>query len=476
MELLNVLNKVISTISLAAIVVFAIPIPAFSSGSKPNVLFIMIDDLRPQLGCYGQNQMKTPNIDALAKKGVIFNNAFCQAPICGASRASLLTGIRPTKFRYIDYDTEADKEAPGVTDLPRHFKENGYRTVSIGKIFHFQFDRASSWDVNVRPNNFENQYVDEDNNKQKATTGKSVPYEAGTAPDSQYFDWKVSENAIAQLRRSKNKPFFMAVGFSKPHLPYNCPKRYWDMYSDADLKPASNHFPPVDAPKQAYHFSEELREQYLGIPQGKVSLGDTLEKKLMHGYYACVSFADEMVGRVLAELDKQGLRKNTIIVLWGDHGYQLGEHDMWCKHALLTTSLRTPLIIAGPKLSPNTSIDKITEILDIYPTLCELADINMPHHLDGISMMPLIKNPAMRWKKGAISRYYRGSSIRTDKYLYAEWRRKVDDVFTARMLCDLSKDPGENRNVAEEPEYNDAVKYLSEMLNCDFDDYSVIGK
>ncbi|MBL8027826.1 MAG: sulfatase [Fibrobacteres bacterium] len=476
METLYSLNRIISLITFAAVIVFAIPLPVFCAGAKPNVLFIMIDDLRPQLGCYGFSQMKTPNIDALAKKGAIFTNNFCQAPICGASRASLLTGIRPTKFRYIDYDTEADKEAPGVTDLPRHFKENGYRTVSIGKIFHFQFDRASSWDVNIRPNNFENQYVDEDNNKQKTATGKSVPYEAGTAPDSQYFDWKVSENAIAQLKRSKSKPFFMAVGFSKPHLPYNCPKRFWDKYSDSDLKPATNHFLPINAPKQAYHFSEELREQYVNIPKGESPLGDSLEKKLMHGYYACVSFADEMVGRVLAELDKQNLRENTIIVLWGDHGYQLGEHDMWCKHTLLTTSLRTPLIMSSQKIKPGTKIDKITEVLDIYPTLCELSGINTPAHLDGISMTSLIKEPNIAWKKGAISRYYRGASIRTDKYLYAEWRRKIDDVFTARMLCDLSKDPDENRNVAEDPAYSETVKNLSDLLSSDFDDFSITGK
>ncbi|MFH1716692.1 MAG: sulfatase [Planctomycetota bacterium] len=443
------------------------PVSLFAAGKKkPNVLFIAVDDLRPQLSCYGHKQMISPNIDRLASEGVTFLRSYCQVPVCGASRASLLTGVRPTKDRFLGYDTRAEKDFPGVLSIAEHFKNNGYHTISNGKIFHHATDCLDGWSEEPwRPKGAWRNYLLEENNKLARQKPKLAgpAYEAADVADNEYFDGIIADKGISDLQRLKgeDKPFFLALGFLKPHLPFNAPKKYWDMYERDDIDLADNPFRPKGAPDAALHNWGELRA-YHGIP-AKGPLSDDLARTLVYGYYACVSYTDAQIGRVVAELDRLGLRDNTIIVLWGDHGWNLGEHGLWCKHCNFETSLHSPLIVTAPGIASNRKSNALTEYLDIYPSLCELCDLTLPDHLQGKSFVPLLKNPNMPWKEAVFSRYFAGDSVKTDRYRYTQWRRK-DGAVHARMLYDHKVDPMENVNISELPENEDLVKQMSSML------------
>ncbi|MBN2019864.1 MAG: sulfatase [Sedimentisphaerales bacterium] len=429
---------------------------------KPNVLFIAVDDLRPQLGCYGQNYMITPNIDRLAKNGVVFNRAYCQVPVCGASRASLLTGLRPKPDRFINYDSYAGKDAPGITDLPMYFKQNGYRTVSNGKIYHHKEDNQASWDEIYRPSDFR-QYQTKENLESMKKFKKAAAYESPDVADNVLQGGKIADKVILDLRQAKKsgRPVFITAGPTKPHLPFIAPKKYWDMYKREDIDLADNPFAPKNSPKQALHNWGELRDMYTGIPKtGPVS--DELARTLIHGYYACTTYTDAIIGNILDELDKLNMRENTLVVLWGDHGWQLGEHGLWCKHANFNTSLQAPLIFSAPGVSCNTKCDALVEFIDIYPTLCELAGLPLPSHLQGASLVPQLKNPQTPGKNAVFSRYLKGDSIRTDRHLYTEWSNK--GKVQARMLYDHHADPAENINISEMPENRELVAKLSRML------------
>jgi len=434
--------------------------------SKSNVLFIAVDDLRPQLGCYGHKQMISPNIDRLASDGVTFLRSYCQVPVCGASRASLLTGVRPTKDRFLGYNTWAEKDLPGALSVAEHFKNNGYHTISNGKIFHHRADCRDSWSEDAwRPKgNWRNYMLDENRklNSQKPKLAGPA-YENADVPDNAYFDGMIADKGISDLRRLKgvDKPFFLALGFLKPHLPFNAPKKYWDMYKRREIDLADNPFRPKGAPDTALHNWGELR-QYHGIP-AKGPLSDELARTLVHGYYACVSYTDAQIGRVVDELDRLGLRDNTVVILWGDHGWNLGEHGLWCKHCNFETSLHSPLIVRGPGIQAGMKIDALTEYLDIYPSLCELCGLPLPGHLQGRSFVPLLKEPNLPWKKAVFSRYFRGDSVKTDQYRYTEWRRKNGDIY-ARMLYDHKVDWVENVNISELPGNKELVNKLSDML------------
>jgi len=433
---------------------------------KPNVLFIAVDDLRPQLGCYGHKQMLSPYIDRLASDGVTFLRSYCQVPVCGASRASLLTGVRPTRDRFISYDVWAEKDLPGALSLPKHFKNNGYHTISNGKIFHHSNDCRDSWsEAPWRPRGPWQNYVLQESKKlaRKESSGKGPAFESADVPDNAYFDGMITDKALSDLRRlaDMDKPFFLALGFFKPHLPFNAPKRYWDLYKRQEIDLADNPFRPKGAPDAALHNWGELRA-YAGIPP-KGPLSDELARTLIHGYYACVSYTDAQIGRVLAELDRLGLRKNTIVILWGDHGWNLGEHGLWCKHCNFETSLHSPLIVTAPGIKPGTKTNALTEYLDIFPSLSELCNLPLPAHLQGKSFVPLMKNPNRPWKKAVFSRYFNGDSAKTDRYRYTEWRRKNGTMY-ARMLYDHKTDPYENVNISELPQNKEVVEKLSKML------------
>ncbi len=438
------------------------PLYAEQASRKPNVLFISVDDLRPQLGCYGQHYMITPNIDRLANEGVLFNRAYCQVPVCGASRASLLTGLRPTPDRFVNYYTRADKDAPGITDLPKHFKQNGYRSISNGKIYHHKEDNQASWDEIFRPSEFR-QYQIRENRQSMKKFGKALAYESPDVADNVLQGGKIADKVIQDLRQAKQsgQPAFITAGLTKPHLPFIAPKKYWDMYKREEINLADNPFAPKDSPKQALHNWGELRDMYTNIPKtGPVS--DDLARTLIHGYYASATYSDAMIGNILNELDRLDMRQDTLIVLWGDHGWQLGEHGLWCKHANFNTSLQAPLIFSAPGISRNAKCNALVEFTDIYPTLCELAGLPLPSHLQGTSLVPQLKNPQAPGKKAVFSRYHKADSIRTDQYLYTEWSDKGN--VKARMLYDHHVDPAENINISEMPQNKELVAKLSHML------------
>ncbi|MBD3314541.1 MAG: sulfatase-like hydrolase/transferase [Chitinivibrionales bacterium] len=437
---------------------------------RPNVLFIAVDDLRPQLNCYGHTQMISPNIDRLAARGVQFNRAFCQVPVCGASRASLLTGIRPHRghySRFSAFHTRADEEVPGAVTLPEIFREHGYYTLGNGKVFHHQHDGRGSWsEPDWRPNGEHVQhYLSPESKSQRNPENNYGPsYECYEAADNAYSDGKVADKTISDLRRlaKMERPFFLACGFYKPHLPFVAPKKYWDLYKREDIDLADNPFAPKDAPERSLHDFPELRG-YAGIPK-EGPLPDELARTLIHGYYACVSYADAQVGRVLDELKRLKLHDNTIVVLWGDHGWNLGEHGLWCKQCNYQTSLRAPLIVSAPGYTEGVSTDALTEFVDIFPTLCDLSSIPVPDHIEGTGFVPLLQKPDRPWKKAVFSQYHAGLTIRTDRYAYTEYQWRNGNV-RARMLYDHRKDPRENVNIAALPENKDLVEKLSRLLN-----------
>lgn len=423
------------------------------AAERPNVLFIAVDDLRPELGCYGKQHMHSPNIDRLAASGTLFEQAYCMVPTCGASRASLMTGLRPSKRRFVSYLTVAEKDAPGITTMNTHFRSNGYHTASLGKVFHNAKDNAVGWSTPAwKPKGIpwyqrpENHKLHE--TRQKLGSRKRGPaWESADVDDDAYADGVMTKRAIADLKRLKqnNQPFFMAVGFLKPHLPFIAPKKYWDLYDHSKIELPDNYHVPKNAPKESIHTSGEMRS-YAGIP-AKGPVSDDTARNLIHGYYACVSYTDALIGSLLAELDRLELADNTIVVLWGDHGWNLGEHTLWCKHSCYETSMQIPLIVRAPGIKGGQRRSHLVESIDLYPTLCELANLPLPKHLHGRSLSELMNNKDAEWKSAAVGRFQNGDTIRTDGFRFTEYTDKKGRR-TAKMLYSYDEDSGENANIA----------------------------
>lgn len=441
---------------------------------KMNVLFIAVDDLRLQAGIYGQPQMITPTLDKLGSEGVVFSKAYCSVPVCGASRASLLSGLRPTPTRFVNYFTKKDVDAPDVPSLPMWFKNHGYTTLSRGKIYHHVDDDVTSWSAEPflpKVGIGWQSYITSESKKiilsnQTTSSANQIvgpAFEAADVEDNAYPDGMLADKAIEDLNKfsKTGEPFFLAVGFWKPHLPFNAPKKYWDLYNEDKMPLADNPFMPENAPAEASHEWNELRGMYSGIPQ-KGPVSDELAKKLIHGYYACVSYTDAQIGKVLTELERLGLAENTVVVLWGDHGWHLGEHGLWCKHCNFDKVLNAPLIIKAPGKAKGTKSNTLVEFIDIYPTLCDLTGLKKPAHLDGKSLEPVLKNPNKKHKKAVFSRYHNGESVITDQHLYTAWIK--DGKYISQMLYDHKNDPDENLNVAELPEYKTVVKKMKILL------------
>lgn len=440
--------------------------------AKPNILFIAIDDLRPELGCYGVPVIQSPNIDRLAKNGLVFDRAYCQQAVCSPSRSSLLTGTRPDTTKVYDLTTHFRKALPNVVTLPEYFKDNGYFVQGMGKIFHLGLDDPQSWSV---PSTFpkvpasQRGLVDPDAAPVSAKRGP--PFQAVNVPDNALHDGELADMAVAALagRKDKPQPFFLAVGFIRPHLPFISPKKYWDLYDPAKIELAPNPFRPKDAPSYAFAAKDEVRS-YAGAPPGQ-HIPDDYARQLKHGYYAAVSYVDAQVGRVIDELDRLGLRTNTIIVLWGDHGWKLGEHDAWAKHSNVENDTRAPLIISVPGMAGVGQHTKdLVEFVDIYPTLADLAGLPLPKHLEGSSFKPLLADPDRNWKAAAFSQYPRhvgkqnlmGYSMRTDRYRFTRWVTAADHAnVTAVELYDEQTDPQENTNIANLPENKALVEKLT---------------
>lgn len=439
------------------------------------MLFIAVDDLRPQLGCYGDRLVKSPNIDRLASQGVLFERAYCQQAICMSSRASLMSGYRPDRFRIFEngplYGT-----APDAWSMNRHFQKHGYETVTLGKVYHHGSDEEIGWSVPaMHPKGAwkGRGYLTLEAQQTAATEkdGRGPAFEAADVPDSAYPDGVVLDAALTQLERLKklDRPFFLAVGFIKPHLPFNAPKRYWDLYPADAIPLAARSEPPKNAPPCALTDWSELRK-YAGVPR-KGPVSPELARELVHGYYACVSYTDALIGRLVDRLHALGLDEQTVVVLWADHGWKLGDYGMWCKHTNYEIDTRVPLIIRAPGrgIAPARTRG-LAELVDLYPTLCELSGLPRPDHLEGTSLAPLMKNPDQPWKRAAFSHYPRpgimGRSVRTERYRYTEWRKVVGDEIVARELYDFDTDPQGAVNVADEPGQTARVKDLSATLRA----------
>ena len=463
---------------------------------RMNVLFFAVDDLRPQLGCYGRKGIRSPHMDGLARAGLRFDRAYCQQAVCAPSRISLLSGRRPDTCGIYGLSTPLVRKHPEFVTLPQHFRRHGYQAVSLGKIYHHRSDDPKGWSTAAwapssdwaggwrayrdpasaavckrRLAEARGQWEAAKKAGRKAWRLKAPggpAFEGPDVPDGAYPDGMVADKAIAELRRLKDKAFFLAVGFVKPHLPFNAPRKYWDLYDPRAIELPSNTRAPLDAPELALTHWGELRA-YAGIPrQGPVDAATA--RQLIHGYQACVSYTDAQVGRVVAELDRLGLRDRTIIILWGDHGWKLGEYSAWCKHTNFELDTHVPMILSVPgQRSAGQATDALVEFVDIYPTLAELCGLPVPEHCEGTSMAPLLDDPARAWKQAAFSQYPRGSimgyTLRTARWRYTEWIERPAGTVRARELYDHQRDPGENRNVAAAPEHADVVRRLSALLD-----------
>lgn len=423
------------------------------AAERPNVLFIAVDDLRPELACYGKQHIHSPHMDRLAANGVLFERAYCMVPTCGASRASLMTGIRPARKRFVNYLTWAEKDAPGIRTMNTQFKQNGYRTLSLGKIFHHPKDNAQGWSEPAwKPKGISSYQRPENREwhakRQKQGKRKRGPaWESADVLDNAYADGVLAEKAIATLKQLKGKeePFFLAVGFFKPHLPFIAPQKYWDLYDHDKIQLPANYHVPQEAPKESIHTSGELRS-YAGIP-AKGPVSEESARNLIHGYYACVSYTDAQIGKLLDELDRLKLADNTIVVLWGDHGWNLGDHTLWCKHSCYESSMQIPLIVRAPGIKGGQRRTALIESIDVYPSLCKLAGLPSPKHLQGQSFAGLMHDPHADWKQAAVGRYRNGDTIRTDKFRFTEYTNPKGKR-TARMLYDHAGDPDENINIS----------------------------
>lgn len=431
------------------------------AGDRPNVLFIAVDDLRVELGCFGDTPALTPHVDALAKRGVRFTRAYCQQAVCNPSRASLLTGRRPDTLRIWDLPTHLRERMPDVVTLPQHFKRHGYHTQCIGKIFHNWRQKThgdpKSWSVpSVLHYNTHGADTAKVDGEPPANVAQHPRCECRDVPDDAYFDGRIADLAVRELAKRasderRDEPFFLAVGFWKPHLPFNAPKKYWDLYDRAKLSLPTNPEPPTDGPAIALHDSRELL-------RAKQELTDADVLEVRHGYYAAISYFDAQVGKVLAALDEHGLRKSTIVVFWSDHGFHLGEHGLWAKTSCYELDARVPVIIAPPNAAhAGKASDALVELLDLYPTLVDLADLPAAPGLEGRSLGPLLADPDATVKPAAYTQhprpaYYKGQpeamgcSVRTARYRYTEWRDFATGRVVARELYDHRTDPAETRN------------------------------
>ncbi len=446
-----------------------------AAAKRLNVLFVAVDDLKPLLGCFGDKTIRSPNIDRLAARGTAFARAYCQQAVCAPSRASVMSGCRPDTTRVWDLRTPLRRTMPDVLTLPQHFKQNGYTTISLGKIYHhYMKDDPPGWSEPAwRPSgDWKGRgYLTPGAQAvaAKAAKGRGPAYEAADVPDTAYPDGVVATKAVETLRRLKDKPFFLAVGFYKPHLPFNAPKRYWDMYPLETIDPADNPFKPKGAPDLAMTNWGELRN-YPGMPK-RGSLTDDQARTLIRGYKACVSYADAQIGRVLDELDRLGLADNTVVVLWGDHGWHLGDHGLWCKHTNFESATRAPLVLASPAVAGGKRTQRLAEFVDIYPSTCDLAGLPVPDHCEGTSLVPLMRDPGRPWKAAAFSQYPRGRgimgySMRTDRYRFTRWQHRKTGKVAATELYDHREDPQENVNLAGRPEHKDLVARLARQLDA----------
>jgi arylsulfatase A-like enzyme len=444
--------------------------------SKPNILFIAVDDLRPDLGCYGNSIVQSPNLDKLASEGFTFTNHFVQVPTCGASRYSLLTGMRPRIKAHLSNDIIANEiSTQAETNKPESFihqlKRNGYHTVGIGKISHSADGLVYGYtdevsDKRELPHSWSellfdsgkwqtgwNAFFGYSNGENRQSLNRQVkPYEAGNVDDNGYPDGLTTQLALSKLKELKNstEPFFMGVGLFKPHLPFTSPEKYWNLYNRDSISISPNPNIPEHVSLKSLHTSGEFNGYKLTdeIASLDKPVSEAYAKNLKQAYYACVSYIDNQIGMILDELQAQNLDKNTIVVIWGDHGWHLGDQQMWGKHTLFENALKSALIIKIPKSNgSNKQVPSIVETVDIYPTLLELCEVNLPHKTDGESFAKLLKGSTEKQNKQVAYSYFKnGISLRTDQYRLTKYFRSGNDNME---LYDHFSDPNESINIAE---------------------------
>jgi iduronate 2-sulfatase len=436
--------------------------------AKPNVLLIAIDDLGTTLGCYGDGRAKTPHIDALARRGTPFLRAYCQFPLCNPSRASMLTGLRPDRVGVHDLPTHFRETTPSAITLPQYFREHGYYTARAGKVFHAGvpvhiglngLDDAPSWDERVNPRGRDK---DEEAQLINLTPGRgpgvAIRLLAAEGDDSEQTDGKVVTETIRFLERAQERgqPFFVAAGFYRPHVPFVAPKAYFDWYPLETIAAPND---PGDELAQVPPVALRMSPLFWGLSlEGR--------RRTIQAYYASVSFVDAQVGRLLAALKRLGVADNTIVVLWSDHGYLLGQHGQWHKESLFEPALKAPMIIAPAGGKGTVPCDRLVEFVDLYPTLIELAGLPSRREIDGRSLVPLLQAPQQEWPHAAFSQVWNGKaygrSIRVERYRYSEWGKNGAEGV---QLYDFESDPEERRNVAGWPEYAAIRAQLSEQLH-----------
>lgn len=483
-----------------------------------NILFIGVDDLKPTMGCYGDAMAKSPRMDRLAEQGTVFLNAHCQQAVCGPSRASLMTGLRPDHGRVWDLKTKIRTAKPDVVTLPQYLRSVGFETAGVGKIFDprsvdKQLD-ALSWSIPYSdPNKLDYPVAPGKpvlgayhSSKARALYDEALAkgvtsykeqkkllvandcwqaVEGEDVPDDAYTDGRIAAEGIRLLEQLKEtgKPFFLAVGFKKPHLPFVAPKKYWDLYEREAFELHPFQQKSTNGVDMAYHGSPEL-VSYGGVQKFDSFSADAADhmpadkqRELMHGYYACVSYIDAQVGRLMDALEENGLSENTAIVLWGDHGFHLGDHGLWCKHSNFEQATRSPLLVITPWIKGGKKSMAPVEFVDLFPTVCELGAVPAAEGLDGTSLVSLLRNPQERVKEVAVSQWHTkpkggmGYALRDERYRYVEWIKsgRSTDVYDpelviGRELYDYENDPRETINVADHPEYREVAALMNQRM------------
>ncbi len=445
---------------------------------RPNILFIAVDDLRPSIGCYGDAHAVTPHLDRLASRGLKFNQAYCQVAVCNPSRASLMTGLRPDHLGVWTLPIHFREAKPDAITMPQWFRRFGYTAVSHGKIYHNPTPDPQSWSEPIRPLNrvvqgYPDGWRDEADeieaglpaNDWRKNNLRGPATASPEVDDHQLLDGARTDMAIEDLKRlgKESQPFFLAMGYIRPHLAWISPKKYWDLYDPETLPVLNDANVTPNTPPYAMSTSYELTHYMDQIdfpkPWDEDRISDERARHLMHAYYACVSYVDAQIGRLLQTLEDEGLAGNTIVVLWSDHGWKLGEHNGWGKMTNYEIDTRVPLIISVPgQMSAGQSTDSLAELLDVFPTLCDLANIETPDFVDGVSLVPLIDDPQASVQSAAYSQYYRrhegdeymGYAMRTDTHRFVEWRDFATGEVTARELYDHRSEHSETSNLIDE--------------------------
>jgi iduronate 2-sulfatase len=437
-----------------------------SAADRPNVLFIICDDLNCDLGCYGDPQVQSPNIDRLARRGVKFDRAYCQYPLCGPSRASFMTGLYPDQTRIRQNEIALRESLPNVVSMSQHFMNSGYHATRIGKIYHYNVplhigtgghDDPFSWDRTINPEGHDTEIHDKIFSLTPGQFGGTLSWLADDASDEEQTDGIAASEADEMLSRyaKSKRPFFLAVGLYRPHTPYVSPKAYFAKYPLDSIEVPTipeGYFDTL--PKPAVQTIRDKRDQ--------LQLTAELGKQAIQAYHASISFADAQIGRIMDSLDRHALAENTIVVFTSDHGYHMGQHGHWQKRTLFENGTRVPLIMAGPGIVKNETAASLAEMVDFYPTLCSLARLPIPGFVSGTDLSPALKDPAVMTRQEALTQHLTGYALRTDRYRIVRWGGGGVDGFE---LYDHQNDPAEMTNLASDPKHAELLKSLQDRLD-----------